>query len=391
MNLLLDNRTLTVVQVAVSLILCAVMLVGWRTQKTYPGFGLWTVGKIPNALGWLLISLRGFIPDWSSILLGNGLLLISPILTFAGIRLFRGKNPNDNLIYVFTAALGAAFFYFTAIQPDINGRMVLISVFGLVLYGRCAMELLGGVPSGQRSDYWFTAAMFGLYSLVLFLRVASLLVRPNLTDPFDADPGQTFLFIATCMAGIGWTFGFFLMTNQRLTTDLLESQEELRGLVATDLLTGALNRRSFNELSQRERERARRIGQSLFLATFDVDHFKKLNDTHGMRVGDEILRAVVSACRTNLRASDLLARWEGGKFIVLLPDTNRIGGLQAAEKLRRQVEEMGVSSESGRICTTISLGCALWYPQDEAFEDVFRRADRALYQAKQHGRNCVMM
>ena len=75
MNLILDNRTQIVVQVVILMTLCVVMLIAWRTQKTYPGFGRWISDKVPAALGWLLISLRGFAPDWASVLLANSLLL----------------------------------------------------------------------------------------------------------------------------------------------------------------------------------------------------------------------------------------------------------------------------------------------------------------------------
>ena len=105
MNFILDNRTQTVVQVAVSSMLCVVMLVAWRTQKTYPGFGRWTASKIPHALGWLLISLRGLIPDWASVFVANGLLFLAPVLLYEGIRQFRGKPHHDVLHYALMALL----------------------------------------------------------------------------------------------------------------------------------------------------------------------------------------------------------------------------------------------------------------------------------------------
>lgn len=171
MGFLLDNRTLTFGQVAVSLILCVVMFVAWRTQKTYPGFGRWTVGKVPNAIGWLLIGLRDDIPDWASVLVGNGLLLVSPILAYEGIRQFRGKSYRDALNYVVGLVVIGAFIYFTWIQPNVNARVVAISGFGAFIFFRCAFDLVYNAPRELRSSYWFTASMFALYDLVLLVRV----------------------------------------------------------------------------------------------------------------------------------------------------------------------------------------------------------------------------
>jgi hypothetical protein len=101
MSLTLDNRTLAIVLVAVTIMLFLVMLAAWRTQKTYPGFSRWTISMLPNALGWLLIGLRGLIPDWISALGGNIALFLSPLLIFEGIRQFRGKPARDWLKYYF--------------------------------------------------------------------------------------------------------------------------------------------------------------------------------------------------------------------------------------------------------------------------------------------------
>ena len=374
---------------AVSTTLFVVMWIAWRTQKTYPGFGRWTASKIPHALGWLLVSLRGSIPDWASVLLANGLLFLSPLLLFEGILQFRSRPHRDVLNYVLMGSLLGASGFFLWVQPSVNARVVAIVACTALVIGRSAAALSRGVPRELRSSFWFTASLFGLYDLILLLRVVTALSLPALSDPFVADSWQNVLILSTVVMPIGWTFGFFMMTNARLTLELRKAEGELREMAATDFLTGTLNRRAFLELSQREHKRAQRSGQSMVLLLFDIDRFKEFNDRHGHLGGDTMLKGIVATSRFSLRAEDLLVRWGGDEFVVLLPGTDQAGGAHVAEKLRRAVAETSVPVEAEQASVTISVGGALWTP-DEEREAVLERADSALYEAKQRGRNCVV-
>jgi diguanylate cyclase (GGDEF)-like protein len=390
MSLLLDNRTQTVIQVVVSIMLCIVMAVAWRTQKTYPGFGRWTTSKLPHALGWLLVALRGLIPDWASVFLANGMLFLAPVLLYEGIRQFRGKPHRSILHYGLMVVLLGVFIYFTWLHPNVNARLLTLTVFTALVIARCAYSLVVDVPRELRSSFWFTAVMFGLYDVVLFLRVATAASLPALHSPFSADMWQSLVFLATIVMPIGWTFGFFMMTNDRLTLALRQAELGLRAMATTDSLTGALNRRAFLETGAHELERARRNNQSMLLLIFDIDHFKEFNDTYGHQAGDEILCKIVSACRLTLRAVDLLARWGGDEFVILLPDTDQPGGRIVAEKLRRAVAELSLPMDGGPAHTTISIGGSLWLAGEDP-QAILRNADHALYQAKERGRNCVVV
>jgi diguanylate cyclase (GGDEF)-like protein len=390
MTFTLDNHTLSFVQVAVSTILFVVMLVAWRAQRTYPGFGRWAAGLLPNALGWLLIGLRGLIPDWASVVLGNALLLYSPILLFESIRQYRGKPARDWLNYGLLLLLTLGFIYFTWLQPNVNARVLIINACTLVVIVRCALALFLFTPIELRPSYWFTGSLFGLFGLVLFVRVVTAFALPNLSNPFQVDVWQSVVFMATIVLSVAFTFGFFMMTNARLALDLQQAETDMRQLAMTDYLTGAYNRRSFDDLGRRECARAQRNGSSLALLILDIDHFKDFNDSYGHLAGDELLCALVEACRANLRQVDLLARWGGEEFAILLPETDGIGCINVAEKLRQAAAELTVPG-GGQAGITISLGGALWTPEDQQLETLLRRADLALYQAKRRGRDCVVV
>jgi diguanylate cyclase (GGDEF)-like protein/PAS domain S-box-containing protein len=183
--------------------------------------------------------------------------------------------------------------------------------------------------------------------------------------------------------------GIFDVTAQK------DLEEQLRALATCDSLTGAANRRHFVEVAQRERERALRSGSPLSLCLFDADHFKNINDNHGHVAGDHVLAAIVQAANGALRKSDVLGRLGGEEFAILLPDTELAGALIVAERVRDAVAgcevQSGETGEAGAlppIRVTISLGVAQ-LRGSEPLEALLKRADRALYAAKDAGRDRV--
>ena len=172
-------------------------------------------------------------------------------------------------------------------------------------------------------------------------------------------------------------------------------EEQLRALATYDSLTGATNRRYFMELLQNERERSRRQNTPLSLCLFDADHFKSVNDNHGHVAGDHVLSAIAQAAKSVLRTSDVLGRLGGEEFGVLLPDTDQAGAMVVAERVRAAVAasevpsgEVGDVGVRAPIRVTISLGVAQ-LRGDESSETLMKRADRALYAAKDLGRDRV--
>ncbi len=158
-------------------------------------------------------------------------------------------------------------------------------------------------------------------------------------------------------------------------------------LAMTDSLTGIANRLHFTQILAKELTRRRRYPGPLSLIIFDIDHFKRINDTHGHHAGDEVLRTLAQSVAASLRETDLLARWGGEEFVVLAPETTAEAAAELAEKLRRLVESILLPGV-GRI--TASFGVA-GSGVGEAGESLCLRADRALYRAKDGGRNRVVV
>ncbi len=168
-----------------------------------------------------------------------------------------------------------------------------------------------------------------------------------------------------------------------------ELEDNLRALASVDGLTGINNRRHFFELGGKEFSRAQRYGNALSVMMMDVDHFKNINDTYGHAAGDEVLKKLATTFAANLRGPDILGRLGGEEFAVVLPECGIEAAERAAERLRLILAKVEVPSEQGPITFTISIG-VVSRTDGEALAEALDRADKAMYAAKQGGRNRVV-
>ena len=170
---------------------------------------------------------------------------------------------------------------------------------------------------------------------------------------------------------------------------LAAALEENRELASRDALTGLINRRHMLELLQLEQRRCLRGLRTMLLAQMDIDHFKSINDTYGHGVGDIALCAFAQVVCDNIRSSDVLARWGGEEFVLLLSDTDVAGAMLTLQRVRAAVEQAVITGVPAELKMTVSMGLAEHIP-GEMFEVTLDRADKALYCAKRAGRNQVI-
>jgi len=184
-----------------------------------------------------------------------------------------------------------------------------------------------------------------------------------------------------------------LSSRLRYTTELIrelrKALEEIRWLSITDGLTGLYNRRYFFEQAEKEVERAQRYRRPVAAIMLDVDFFKRVNDTFGHAAGDEVLREVALCCRREVRELDILGRYGGEEFAILLTESDMDQAQQVAERLRTRIESMVIPIKGHDLSLTVSLGLAE-LKVSESVESLLDRADQALYSAKQTGRNRVV-
>jgi diguanylate cyclase (GGDEF)-like protein/PAS domain S-box-containing protein len=178
--------------------------------------------------------------------------------------------------------------------------------------------------------------------------------------------------------------------SNRDITEMVQLHDELKKLARTDNLTGLANRRAFVEAAQAEFERLKRYGSEATLLMMDVDHFKKVNDHYGHGAGDRALVALAQVLKTAARSTDLPARFGGEEFLLLLANTNLPGAMIIAERVRLAIAEIVTKSTLEGFGLTVSIGAASFDKGDTDWSDVVRKADKAMYRAKELGRNRVV-
>lgn len=232
-------------------------------------------------------------------------------------------------------------------------------------------------------------------------------IRSVIALPFSIDRGQYGVFLVRRtrdqekfgpadleFAQAVITAAVAVIQRAQMVESTMADNARLEQLAQTDPLTQLLNRRALTERITAEMERALRYDSTMALLMIDLDHFKKVNDTYGHLVGDDVLRDVGQLLIDTIRGSDIVARYGGEEFLVLLPETDDAGAEAFAERIRSAVEDHGFASVSlsEPLRLTASVGVAV-YPaaRIESVEDLFTRADAALYRAKADGRNRVRM
>lgn len=174
------------------------------------------------------------------------------------------------------------------------------------------------------------------------------------------------------------------------TDELRLQNERLEQIAITDSLTGIYNRRFFYDLAKKEVARAKRYGNPLSVVILDADHFKRMNDTYGHLIGDQILINLAKLCQENIRSLDIIARYGGEEFVILMPEVSCADAQKSAERLRKLVAETSMVTGGLNVMMTVSLGVACWDGANVLdFDALLARADRALYQSKESGRNRV--
>lgn len=171
-----------------------------------------------------------------------------------------------------------------------------------------------------------------------------------------------------------------------MLSELNTYQEELKHVASTDLLTGTANRMSFEKLLKSEINASQRYDRRLSLIFFDIDHFKKVNDTYGHDIGDRVLRFVADTSKNGIRQTDTVARWGGEEFAIVLPETDRQNALRIADKIR-------IALGNAQLPPVASIHASFGVVELSALdtlESLLKRADEAMYRAKEEGRNRVI-
>jgi diguanylate cyclase (GGDEF)-like protein len=347
-----------------------------------------------KAIGWLALSFfitflaiglsasRTVVPALFSIVTANFLVTLSYALLHRSVTEVVGlgrRHLRFHAVCLMFTALG--FLRYGWMEDRITLRIAILSGITGAQAALSAYVLLRHAGRGIRTAAYSLAAILGTCSLMSMIRVglcyrfgipANLLAASNL----QAASVLGFTVLSSCIA-----FCFFWMMMAQLRTQLVQ-------LAHTDPLTGLLNRRAFEDLVEREIRKARRKGASLSILLMDIDHFKRINDGFGHAAGDAALLSFARWLQLGMRGSDAVGRFGGEEFVALLTDTALLHACDIADRLRTAIASKHIEHDGKRFGFTVSFGVAELSPVDD-FEELLRKGDLALYQAKLCGRNRV--
>ncbi|MGY6630576.1 MAG: GGDEF domain-containing protein [Wenzhouxiangella sp.] len=383
---MLDIFTMMVMGV---LLCCLMALLLWVSARTFPpaereSLHIWILALVMQPIAWSLFLIRGSSTDVLLTFGANLFLLLSFAELTRALRRF--INLPDLRIPLLTFAFGVAAAL--ALAGHVTGNFSILVIINSVGIGLILSLMLLSALQGTRKHpsvplniVAFVAAS-GI--VVVSLRAALHYQSPQFDGNFLAASliDSIAVFYAT-LAPLVASIAFLLLYQER-------NNQRLEELASTDGLTGILNRHAMS------RQAARHFHPSLSSGTastllIDLDHFKRVNDRYGHEAGDEVLIEVVRRIQSQLRPTDIFGRVGGEELAILLPQTNADEALAAADRIRKTIEAEAVAYEQAAIPMTASIGVACRHPADSEWADCLRRADKAMYQAKAAGRNCIVV
>lgn len=377
--------TLTSILITTALLsLVMAIVLGSLLRSNVPGVPEWFRSNLMVVISLPLLALRDLIPDFISIVIANSVLALAAAYYYVGCARFMGQPPRWSLLLGSIALIALSLIIWRYAINSIPARVLIMTIFFTVVCVSASVLLLRYRPPHRNPyNYWFAAILALVFAACQLMRGLYFITlnEPSTTMMFD-NFWNIVLMVVGAVTLPTMTMAAVMLTHDAMLANLEDAANH-------DHLTEALSRKRLEEVAREHIMRATNFGRPLSLLIIDLDHFKRINDTYGHAGGDEVLREFTRITRASLRDGDALGRLGGEEFGVLLPNTDTAGALAIAKRLREQSEVHLVTGTFGECHYSVSIGIATW--QDgENFDRLSARADRALYSAKNSGRNRVL-
>lgn len=345
----------------------------------------WGLFMLFMGLGLMLVSQRDEPRAWVPYVGANLTFCAGYVSLRRGLEVFLRMKPRDTehlLTY------GAAVVGFAALGVDASEgalRVALAYAFGAWVLTRSVVTALPPLHAefGRRLS-WVVSVPALLLIVMFSYRVVQQLVDLDQALEMHRYTATNQRFLMGYLFGAAlFNFSFMALLTSRMVA-------RLRDQTRRDPLTNLLNRRALEEELQTQWQGLGRGGPGFALLALDLDHFKRVNDRHGHLAGDAVLTQTALRLRSAVRDLDIVARTGGEEFVVLLPQSTPEAALAAAQRLRQAVSAAAFEWPGHAIVLTVSVGVSMTRQDDVNAQQVLQRADRALYRAKEQGRNCVV-
>lgn len=381
----LDAPTLAFVTGLAGLMLAMTMAGIRLAGMRHPAVLCWGVAGLAagtaHLLAHLTLSFGLALPQLLALSIANAMTALMHAMLLAGVRAFLGRRPHALPLAALALGVGSlAHLWPDGWQVMRNRILVLASIY-LVLDLSAGLLLWRAGRAGRDRFHAIAAAALFLNVATLLARLAHALWAHAPASAFERAPFQTLVYVLGLVFVSQLTVGLALL--------MFRAKElELQRLVHRDPLTGLFNRRSLFEHAAREQARCERYGTPLSLVMLDIDDFKAVNDTFGHGAGDDVICETATRVACALRDVDAAFRLGGEEFLILLPSTALDEAVRVAERLRAAVSGMPIPATGAVV--TASFGVTELARGQEDWEAAMRRADAALYRAKDDGRDRVV-
>lgn len=343
-----------------------------RELRQYRGIRTAMMANLAVALGILFRLFINQLPDFITVILGNMLMLCGPALFYFALAKFTGFTYSKTTAGVILTLVLLLLLYFTYWQNNILARVVAVTAGAVVMIALLVHHLMQARLTNLRFSANLMLIVFISFGTFLLVRVTSLVLDPpQATISTSRVQSATYLMMFTF--SFFWSIGFILMVSQRLRNDLLD-------MATTDVLTHIPNRRATQLFLEKELSRIQRREDVFSILLIDIDRFKQVNDRWGHSIGDDVLVKTAAIFQSMIRKEDWVGRWGGEEFLIVVPGS--VDVVTLAERVRSEVSNAVFKAGERSFGITISIGIASANQTDQ-IDEILRKADDALYQAKQ--------
>lgn len=373
---MISSAVILVISFFVALVMSGVLFIIARNYpKNIQGLTEWYWSLLLFTLALPLYLGRDHVPDFISIVLANVLVLSCFMMMNAGTRKFSGSPPRykSKTLVLFLVVFVLWFLWFTYRVPSVNMRVAGLSLFTLLVtidQLLLARKMLTDSPGKSM----LMAALLGLITTRAFRLLSLWLGYDQPASIWDTSPSQLLYLAAPSVFIPMATVSYILLASEKLNN-------ELEFMTLHDDLTGCLNKKAIMRELEREAIRANRYQHMLTIMVIDIDDFKNINDVHGHLAGDRVLVDFTQKTQETIRRIDLLGRFGGDEFVVVMPEITAQQAALLADRLHEAAEQ------SNPVPWTVSIGISEWRGVGDTLDDLFARADQSLYTSKQLGKN----
>lgn len=379
----LDIRTLFIATTVVVVVNSVVLILAWNYAKSMRAIiGYWSLNQLLVGIGTVLTAFRGMIPEFLSVVIGNLCIIISQVALQEGINRYIGKNRYLRIAMITMVFLQSIIFcYFIYVMPSTNYRIIVFSV-GSMLYSLMIIYTLQKTDFKKEAPIRFLIAIITVYIGIMIFRIVAAVTQQQYGDYLSIGFIQAGGILALLAVTSAKSICFLWIIAYRLGVQVQKQ-------AFTDSLTGLLNRRAMNEFLEKLLSLNNSLNMGILL--LDIDKFKEINDKFGHLAGDLYLIHLSRIISDELSQGDVVFRYAGDEFVIIVhnPDQSRL--LQIAERLRKRVENLYIPWQGQELSTTVSIGLAVVDAQMKSVEDMIRVVDETLYRAKGGGRNQVKL